>query len=61
VIDSLGLECQELFKKEHNNKKNSYSDIIKLIPETVSSILDEDYMKTVDLLVQKRIMVRPLC
>ena len=58
VIGDLG---RELFKKRHDKEKNSYSDIIKLIPDTVSSILDEDYRKTIGFAVQKRIMIRPLC
>jgi Sulfotransferase domain len=43
------------------SKKNNYSDIIKLIPDTVSSILYEDYRKTLDFVVQHGIMVRPAC
>ena len=35
--------------------------MIKLIPDTISSILDEDYRKTIDFAVQKRIMIRPAC
>jgi hypothetical protein len=57
----IGDLARELFKKRHNNKKNNYSDIIKLIPDTVSSILDEDYRKTLDFAVQKRITIRPRC
>jgi hypothetical protein len=49
---------RELLKNRHNNKK-SYSDIIKLIPDTVSSILDEDYRKSIDFTVQKRILISP--
>ena len=59
VIGDLG---RELFKKKkHDNAKHSYSNIIKLIPDTVSSILDEDYKKTIDFAVEKRIMIRPSC
>ena len=59
VIGDLG---RELFKKKkHDKEKNSYSNIIKLIPDTISSILDEDYSKTLDFAIQKRIMIRPLC
>jgi hypothetical protein len=59
MTDGLG---RELFRKRsHNNKKNSYFDIAKLIPETVSSILDEEYMKTLNLPVQKRSIVLPEC
>jgi hypothetical protein len=49
---------RELLKKRHNNQK-SYSDIIKLIPDTVSSILDEDYRKSIDFTVQNRILINP--
>src|SRR5918992_239995 len=61
VIGDLG---RELFKgKRHNNeeKKDSYSNIIELIPDTISSILDEDYKKTLDFALQNRIMIRPAC
>jgi hypothetical protein len=58
----IGDQVRELFKKKkHDKEKNSYSNIIKLIPDTVSSILDEDYKKTIDFAVGKRIMIRPLC
>jgi hypothetical protein len=51
-----------LFKKRsHNNKKNSYFGSAKLIPEPVPSILDEEYIKTINLPVQKRSMVLPEC
>jgi hypothetical protein len=56
VISDL---TRQLLKKRHNNKKKSYSDIIKLIPETVSSILDEDYRKSIDFAIQKRILISP--
>jgi hypothetical protein len=57
----MGDITRGLFKNRNNNKKNIYSDIIKLIPEDVSSILDEDYRKTLDFAIQKRIMIRPRC
>src|SRR5918996_412985 len=56
VISDL---TRRLLKKRHNNKKKSYSDIIKLIPDTVSSILDEDYRKSIDFAVKKRILISP--
>lgn len=46
---------------KRNSKKNNYSDIIKLIPDTVSSILYEDYRKTLDFAVQHGIMIRTAC
>jgi hypothetical protein len=59
---AIGDLVRELFKKKkHDKEKNSYSNIIKLIPDTISSILDEDYSKTLDFAIQKRIMIRPLC
>jgi hypothetical protein len=58
VIGDLG---RELLKKRHNKESNSYSNIIKLIPDTISSILDEDYTKMIDFAVEKRIMISPLC
>jgi Sulfotransferase domain len=58
----IGDLARELFKKRrHDKEKNSYSSIIKLIPDTISSILDEDYRKTLDFAVQNRIMIRPQC
>jgi hypothetical protein len=59
----MGDLARQLFKrKRHNDKKNnSYSDIVKLIPEDISSVLDEDYRKTLDFAVQKRILIRPAC
>jgi hypothetical protein len=58
----IGDLARELFKGRRNNKKNNdYSEIIKLIPEPVSSILDEDYRKTLDFALQKRILTRPAC
>jgi hypothetical protein len=56
VISDL---TRELLDKRHDNKKKSYSDIIKLIPDTVSSILDEDYRKSIDFAIQKRILISP--
>jgi hypothetical protein len=56
VISDL---TRELLNKRHNKKKKSYSDIIKLIPDTVSSILDEDYRKSIDFAIQKRILISP--
>jgi hypothetical protein len=58
VIGDLG---RQLLKKRQDNEKNSYSKIIKLIPDTISSILDEDYRKTLDFAVQKRIMISRRC
>ena len=62
------LARQFLKRKRHNKRRNNsnsnnsnYSDMIKLIPDTISSILDEDYRKTIDFAVQKRIMIRPAC
>jgi hypothetical protein len=57
----IGDLARELFKKRQDNAKHSYSNIIRLIPDTISSILKEDYRKTLDFAVQKRIMIRPLC
>jgi hypothetical protein len=58
----LGDIARELFKGRRHNKKNSnYSDMIKLIPNTVSSLLDEDYKKTIDFAVGKGILIRPAC
>jgi hypothetical protein len=58
----VGDLARELFKGRRNNKKNNdYSEIIKLIPESVSSILNEDYQKTLDFALQKRILIRPAC
>jgi hypothetical protein len=56
VISDL---TRELLNKKHNNKNKSYSDIIKLIPDNVSSILDEDYRKSIDFAAQKRILISP--
>jgi hypothetical protein len=54
--------ARELFKGRRNNKKiNDYSEIIKLIPEPFFSTLDEDYRKTLDFALQKRILIRPAC
>jgi hypothetical protein len=55
------LTRQLLKKQRHNNKKKkkSYSDIIKLIPDTVSSTLDEDYRNSIDFAIQKRILISP--
>jgi hypothetical protein len=47
--------------KKHNKKNNNYSDIIEFIPEDISSILDEDYRKTLNFAIQKRIMISPAC
>lgn len=58
----IGDLARELLKKSrHDNEKKNYSNIIKLIPDTISSILDEDYKKTLDFSIQKRIMIRPSC
>jgi hypothetical protein len=58
----IGDLARELFKGRGKNKKNNdYSEIIKLIPESVSSILDEDYRKTLYFALQKRILSRPTC
>jgi hypothetical protein len=55
--------ARQLFKRrrrhDKDNKNDDYSDMIKLIPDTVSSILDEDYRKSLDFAVQKRIIIRP--
>ena len=56
VISDL---TRQLLKKRLSNKKKSYSDIIKLIPDTISSTLDEDYRKSIDFAIQKRILIRP--
>jgi hypothetical protein len=55
------LAHQLLKSRRHNKKNKSYSDIIKLIPDTISSILNEDYRKTLDFAIQKRILIRPSC
>jgi hypothetical protein len=60
----IGDLARQLFKSGHSKKNNnnkSYSDIIKLIPKDISSVLDEDYRKTLDFAVQKRILIRPAC
>jgi hypothetical protein len=58
----LGDWARELFRRRrHNKKNNSYSDMIKLIPLTVSAILNEDYEKTVDFAINNRILIRPVC
>jgi hypothetical protein len=58
----IGDLAREFFKGRRNNKRNNdYSEIIKLIPGHVSSILDEDYRKTLDFALQKRILIRPAC
>jgi hypothetical protein len=58
----IGDLARELLKKSrYDNEKKNYSNIIKLIPDTISSILDEDYKKTLDFSIQKRIMIRPSC
>jgi hypothetical protein len=51
--------AQQLFKKRHDKKNDNYSDMIKLIPHTISSILDEDYRKSLDFAIQKGILTRP--
>jgi hypothetical protein len=52
--------AHQLFKKRQNKKNNNnYSEIIKLIPNTISSILEEDYRKSLDFAIQKRILIRP--
>jgi Sulfotransferase domain len=73
VGQKIGLEKQasmttwgmadlaHLIFKKHNKKNNNYSDIIRLIPEDISSILDEDYKKTLNFANQKRIMICPAC
>jgi hypothetical protein len=53
--------ARKSFKSRQTRKNNNYSDIIKLIPDTVSSILDEDYRKSLDFAVQRRILIRPAC
>jgi len=55
----LGDIARQVLRRK--SKKNNYSDIIKLIPYPVSSILDEDYRKALDFAVQHRIMIRPAC
>jgi hypothetical protein len=58
----LGDLAREVFKnRRHGKKNNNYSDLIKLIPDNVSSILDEDYRKTVDFAVENRILICPTC
>jgi hypothetical protein len=58
----LGDIARELFKRRRHNRRNSsYSEMIKLIPDTISSILNEDYKKTIDFAVEKRILMRPTC
>jgi hypothetical protein len=58
----LGDLARELFKNRRRHKKNNnYSDMTKLIPDNVASILDEDYRKAVDFAVENRILIRPTC
>src|SRR5215217_7811952 len=61
----LGNVAREVFKhRRHDEKKkndNNYSDMFKLIPDHVSSILVEDYRKTVDFAVDNRVLIRPTC
>jgi hypothetical protein len=56
---AIGDLAHQVLKRK--SKKNNYSDIIKLIPDTVSSILYEDYRKTLDFAVQHGKMIRPTC
>jgi hypothetical protein len=49
------------FKRTHNRNKNSYSELLKLIPDTISSVLEEDYRKSIDFAIQKRILISPTC
>jgi hypothetical protein len=53
--------ARQLFKRRRQNRKNNnnYSELLKLIPDTVSSVLEEDYKKSIDFAIQKRIMIRP--
>jgi hypothetical protein len=58
----LGDLAREVFKnRRQEKKKNNYSDLIRLIPEAISSILGNDYKKTVDFAIENRIMIRPTC
>jgi hypothetical protein len=61
----LGNVAREVFKhRRHDRKKsdnNYYSNMIKLIPDNISSVLLEDYRKTVDFAVEKRILIRHTC
>src|SRR5919106_3895060 len=56
----IGMLGRTLLRR-NREKSSSYSNIIKLIPDTISSILDQDYRKTIDFAVEKRIMIRPRC
>jgi hypothetical protein len=55
----IGMLGRALLRR--NSEKSSYSNIIKLIPDSISSILDQDYRKTIDFALQKRILIRPRC
>jgi hypothetical protein len=58
----IGDLARELFKSRKYNKRNSsHSDTIKLIPDTISSILNEDYRKAISFAVENRILIRPIC
>jgi hypothetical protein len=62
AASAMSYLFRKSFKGTQNNRnKNNYSDMLKLIPDTVSSVLEEDYRKSIDFAVQKRILIRHTC
>jgi hypothetical protein len=61
VASAMSYLFRKSFKSTHNINKNNYSEMLKLIPDTVSSILEEDYRKSIDFAVQKRVLISPTC
>jgi hypothetical protein len=51
---------RKMYKRRHN-RKNNYSELLKLIPDSVSSVVEEDYKKSLNFAVQKRILISPTC
>jgi hypothetical protein len=49
------------FKGTPSRNKNNYSEMFKLIPDTVSSVLEEDYRKSIDFAIQNRTLISPTC
>jgi hypothetical protein len=60
AASAMSYLFRKLFKETHDNRnRDNYSEMLKLIPDTVSSVLEEDYGKSIDFAIQKRILISP--
>ena len=55
----IGDVARDLFRR--HNKNSNYSEMINLIPHDLSSMLNEDYEKSLEFAIQNRILIRPAC